>query len=95
MADKPTPARPRWQDGTPPTPGWYVASDSKDVTKWRWWNGKYWSHPATAGDSPATAAAQARKRAKGTANRKRPIQWSMYYPPNARVKRVGADGVPR
>ena len=51
-----------WHKGPPPSIGWWPASASRDPNALRWWDGKYWSSVAYAGDSLNLVKAQANKR---------------------------------
>lgn len=33
-----------WNDGPPPSIGWWPASIGKYIDVYRWWNGKWWSN---------------------------------------------------
>ena len=36
-----------WHKGPPPSIGWWPASRCRLPDHFRWWNGKWWSMPAT------------------------------------------------
>lgn len=73
----------KWHKGPPPHVGWWNASALRSHRVWRWWNGRQWSLPA----SPLYSA----KEAAGAGNipaAASDIQWTDYYPANARVPRI-------
>ena len=72
-----------WHSGPPPHVGWWLASHSKDERVWRWWNGEVWSKDVHKDADADMAAAMSKRKAIETS-----IQWSDYYPENARVTRV-------
>lgn len=78
-----------WRKGPPPFPGWWnarVMSFSGD-DRWGWWDGRRWSVFADEGMSASEAAERAKTiggYGGGTAH----VEWSDYYPENARVPRV-------
>jgi len=37
----------KWHSGPPPSLGWWHASTNKNKDSFRWWNGKFWSFPAS------------------------------------------------
>lgn len=77
-----------WHKGPPLFTGWWNASEDKDDEIWRWWDGKNWSEPAIPYTSADTAAYQA-----GRPNwRQHRIQWTDYWPENARVPRLDPTG---
>lgn len=74
----------KWHSGPPPFPGWWNASVSRDESIWRWWNGLIWSVGIT-NHSPANDAGfLARRPYIGFT----PVEWTDYWPPNARVPRI-------
>lgn len=73
-----------WHSGPPPFCGWWNASTSRDLTSWRWWNGRNWSVGAYPSDSAEYAARQALRES----DRLYEIEWADYYPKNARVPRI-------
>ena len=78
----------KWHKGSPPHIGWWNASNSRFVKIWRWWDGKCWSNPTDDGDKPKSAA----KTAKTKAPLGSYIEWTNYYPENARVPRIDPRG---
>lgn len=74
-----------WHKGPPPHVGWWNASVGRVSGVWRWWNGEYWSMHATSRAKAIDAAQQA---AQKSINGQEKIEWSDYYPENARVPRV-------
>jgi hypothetical protein len=73
-----------WHNGNPPHIGWWNASVNRNAGIWRWWDGTGWSLPVqdhrTAEDVTFLA-----KHIQVASSR---IEWSDYYPENARVPRV-------
>lgn len=74
-----------WHKGPPPHVGWWNASIAGDLWVWRWWNGKHWSDAAYEGDSLLYVENAA---AKPAVLWKEDIEWTDYYPENARVPRI-------
>jgi hypothetical protein len=72
-----------WHKGPPPHVGWWNASWANDLTAWRWWNGKHWSHVAYPEDSEFFAEISAQSQTPHDY-----IEWTNYYPKNARVPRI-------
>lgn len=72
-----------WHSGPPPHIGWWNASTIKDPAAWRWWNGEVWSRAAYPHQTAAYAAKEA-----ACASDTRSVEWTDYYPVNARVPRV-------
>ena len=76
-----------WHKGPPPHVGWWnarvIAARAPDC--WGWWNGKYWSCFASSRDSARFAAIQGSERGGGKVC---DIEWTDYYPENARVPRI-------
>ena len=63
--------------------GWMLTLvDYDTVPGWRWWNGSLWSANAATTWDGERASRQAARRSFFTTDE---IQWSLYYPPNARV----------
>jgi hypothetical protein len=74
-----------WHKGPPPHVGLWNASVSGWNDLWRWWDGNAWSQ----GELPHATARQAEKTAAaGDRHNPDAIQWTDYYPENARVPRV-------
>lgn len=73
-----------WHKGPPPFPGWWNASWDRDDFVWRFHDGNDWSLPAKEDDSASIAVAMANHYdTYGHA-----IEWTDYWPENARVPRV-------
>jgi len=72
-----------WSRGAPPHPGWWLASAERACNMWRWWNGYYWS--VSAPDS--CTAEDAAQSARYMAPFQHLIEWSPYWPADARVPR--------
>lgn len=73
----------KWHKGPPPHVGWWEASWNRNAGIWRWWDGYRWSVHV---DQHAQAAgALARKKVFVDADE---IEWTHYYPKNARVPRI-------
>ncbi len=75
---------PVWHQGPPPHVGWWNASITRDVNAWRWWSGSAWSMPVRHSASRDWAAKMAKIRRPRLCG----VEWSDYYPENARVPRV-------
>lgn len=79
-----------WHKGPPPFPGWWSASYSRLENIWRWWNGRSWSSPAHKYDRPDAAADCAcHPDLSATVS---DIEWTDYWPENARVPRLDPTG---
>lgn len=74
-----------WHKGPPPFVGWWNASIERADDVWRWWNGKQWGIAVKEGDSNFLVTAFARER---TILRPDEIEWTDYWPKNARVPRI-------
>lgn len=68
-----------WNDGPPPFVGWWNA-------RWRWWDGKTWS--GSAGSSWDEVQILNPPAFRMPPQRSSLIQWTDYYPDNARVPRI-------
>lgn len=79
------PTKRTWHNGPPPFPGWWNASDCGSVDRWRWWDGHYWSWCAYDALPEQEAAFLASRR---TTLPRASIQWTDYWPENARVPRI-------
>jgi hypothetical protein len=77
-----------WHSGPPPHVGWWNASHNKGHDSWRWWNGSSWSERVSSYDN----AKQARGQAMWVTTDKN-IQWTDYWPANARVPRIDPSKV--
>lgn len=73
-----------WHSGPPPHVGWWNASRCRQLTSWRWWNGMNWSEAAFSVDNRRHAAIYARFKVFD----QKDIEWTYYYPKNARVPRI-------
>ena len=74
----------KWNKGPPPHVGWWNASKSRNPAVWRWWDGRCWSEwcfPHGTIDYVAEAANTID--VSGL-----PLEWTDYWPANARVPRV-------
>lgn len=74
-----------WHKGPPPHIGWWNASLGRGSQAWRWWDGKKWSIPANPSMSPQTAVKRAKYKSHDEVQRS--IEWTDYWPENARVER--------
>lgn len=72
-----------WHKGPPPHVGWWNASVGSDANIWRWWNGEFWSYAADPWNSIYNVIEFA-----NTKSEIQSIEWTDYYPPNARVPRI-------
>lgn len=75
-----------WRRGPPPHVGWWNASVMRDRTMWRWWDGKNWSRAECETKSAASAKKPAGLHSEIWLNSE--IEWSDFYPANARVPRL-------
>ena len=73
-----------WHKGPPPHPGWWNASAYRDKEIWRWWDGEAWGYSVRSSDSSNYAAKKSINKYLGG----REIEWSDYYPKDARVPRI-------
>lgn len=74
-----------WHKGPPPHVGWWNASSIRSNTCWSWWNGEFWGKATDPSDSASGASCQAAER---TCREPHSIEWTDYYPKNARVPRI-------
>ncbi len=74
-----------WHKGPPPHVGWWNASRKRAIDLWRWWDGEQWSQGARARRTASAAAPIAKRPAWSPKNE---IEWSDYYPADARVPRL-------
>ena len=85
--------------GKPPHVGWWATAVRPDLETgkieqhWRWWDGKVWSTPITAGEarSPSTAEVAGRRSEVPSIWGNNDIFWSYEWPEKARVGRVNPD----
>ncbi len=73
-----------WNSSPPPHVGWWNASYAKDTGAWRWWDGNGWSQPAFDHYMATLAGERATEKSCSVDT----IQWTTYWPENARVPRV-------
>jgi hypothetical protein len=73
-----------WHKGPPPHVEWWNASVNRTHIAWRWWDGKRWSWGVDEGSSMSSVRHQSAGRISG----KETVEWTDYYPPNARVPRI-------
>ena len=58
----------KWNNGTPPEPGWYAARFARDalsrpwMNSYRWWDGRVWSWPAFPHETAVMAGRWAAKK---------------------------------
>ena len=81
-----------WKNGPPPHIGWWNASIVMDDRAWRWWDGEYWSMRACPANSREQAMTVAKTRSRIT---NEIMQWTDYWPENARVPRVAPRFAPQ
>ena len=74
----------KWHKGPPPHIGWWNASACRVEDSWRWWNGVRWSWFARSYYSAKMAAESAAVQSEIITI----IEWTDYWPENARVPRV-------
>ena len=75
--------------GPPPHVGWWNASVGRNQQVWRWWDGKRWSEFVSDRTSAETAGFNADFPATVSC-----VQWTDYYPKNARVPRIDPSNPP-
>lgn len=73
-----------WHKGPPPHVGWWNASVARSTASWRWWDGSEWSDYSLEDYSAERAGAHAAIRNTESWR----IEWTDYWPENARVPRV-------
>lgn len=78
-------SRRTWHKGPPPHVGWWNASAGRNIWAWRWWDGESWSDYLLEYDTARSAADAAKRPALGS---QAPIEWTDYWPKNARVPRI-------
>lgn len=74
----------KWHKGPPPHVGWWESSVFRQIGVWRWWNGAYWSFPAKFDTSTELVLDRASVEGLGGCF----VEWTTYYPENARVPRI-------
>lgn len=74
----------KWHKGPPPHVGWWEASWSRNTGVWRWWNGKNWGLDVSRSDGRLLIAEAALVKDAWQSS----IEWTNYYPKNARVPRI-------
>ena len=73
-----------WLDGPPPHVGWWNASLNREADNWRWWDGNVWSFPVR----PTSSISLVMEAARVPSLFQPGMQWTHYYPTDARVPRV-------
>lgn len=76
----------KWHSGPPPHIGWWESSINREPHIWRWWGGQFWSHAVlehTPHDAATEIAAMPIPK-----HMDEYIEWTNYYPANARVPRI-------
>lgn len=73
-----------WHKGPPPFPAWWNASKKRDIKVWRWHDGRAWSCPMM----PGNAKYAVKHLAALPDPNQEEIEWTDYWPENARVPRV-------
>ncbi|VVE12169.1 hypothetical protein PCA20602_02690 [Pandoraea capi] len=81
-----------WHKGPPPHVGWWLARPflSRDGGLWRWWNGEYWS--VGAGDTAGAVVIESAASIP-SAWPTNELEWTDYWPENARVPRIDPNEV--
>ncbi len=77
-----------WHKGPPPFSGWWNASKSRNRKSWRWWEGGKWSVQVREDES----AKDAQLWAEIESVYQELIEWTDYWPENARVPRLDPTG---
>lgn len=75
-----------WHSGPPPYVGWWNAGTGRHPELWRWWDGARWSQHVHADHDAEEAGLLAMGATADTG-----IQWTYYWPENARVARAHPD----
>lgn len=75
-----------WHSGPPPHIGWWNASTMKAPDIWRWFNGERFSIPCSPDEPIHLLNIRAKEPAYTT--KPRPMEWTNYWPENARVPRI-------
>lgn len=75
-----------WHSGPPPHVGWWNASAMTNDNVWRWWDGKQWSKIVFDTELPKAAGKKTLK--KLPKDLQSTIEWTDYWPENARVPRI-------
>jgi hypothetical protein len=78
----------KWHKGPPPHVGWWNASVNRFEDCWRWWDGKQWSKSAWEDEPSRLAASASMMKQEPVAY---PVEWTDYYPENARVPRINPE----
>ena len=73
-----------WKKKHPPHIGWWQASRFRNPDLWRWWDTKQWSESVSSSSHCMAALVASRYKANEQAS----IEWTTYWPENARVPRV-------
>lgn len=76
-----------WHKGAPPHVGWWNASAFRNPLNWRWWDGTQWSLVVSENEAIEVVAIYAIVKCPWTF-----IEWTDFYPKNARVPRVDPIG---
>lgn len=83
-----------WHRGPPPHIGWWQASFGRQETSWRWWDGEMWSTIAAHPDWDWATVEETldNRRTLGLdKNDPHPMEWTHYWPENARVPRINPE----
>jgi hypothetical protein len=75
-----------WHRGPPPHIGWWNASRTKNNKSWRWWDGEQWS--LSVYDDQSLAVALDCAKYVTFFHVRDQVEWTYYYPENARVPRI-------
>lgn len=78
----------KFHKGPPPFPGWWWTDTRGFFCDWRWWDGKQWGIGCCENEGPTTLLRAALNR---TCTPSHAIQWSDYWPANARVPRINPN----
>jgi hypothetical protein len=74
----------KWHKGPPPHVGWWEASTNQNRNVWRWWCGSSWSEFSTPCETPYCASLIAKYNYYSVKR----MEWTYYWPENARVPRI-------
>lgn len=77
-----------WHKGAPPHVGLWKASETTNVSQWRWWDGKSWSVWCSSTDSKRTVREDL---GRASLFHNHDIKYRYDWPTNARVARINPE----
>lgn len=79
-----------WHKGPPPHIGWWMTKRPETtLVAWRWWAGSGWSVFCNENESPKSAGDWVEW--SSCSYTAREIEWTDFYPKNARVPRINPE----